>query len=88
MPKPGGELGAPIWNNILWYTINPEYMLTQDLSWAVGSLGMGRNRLALENGSTATKMTVLPRDGGRPLITSKDIWEQAHLGIADLEGAS
>ncbi len=56
-------------------------MINSAVSLAVGNLGKGMNRPALENLSTTTMMVVLPWDGGSPVIKSTERWDQGLQGI-------
>ncbi len=48
--------------------------------FAVGSLGWGINRAALENLSTTTRIVVLPCDSVSPVIKSMERWDQGGPG--------
>jgi hypothetical protein len=46
------------------------------ISFAEGTLGSGMKWVALENLFTTVRIVVLPPDGGRPVMKSRDIWDQ------------
>lgn len=54
-------------------------------SWAVsnadGNLDTWTKWAALENLSMIEKITVLPSDGGRPVMKSMEMWDQGWLGV-------
>lgn len=56
-------------------------MINSAVSLAVGNLGKGMNLAALKNLSIMTIMTVLPWDGGSPVMKSMERCDQDLLGI-------
>ncbi len=57
------------------------FITNSAVSLAVGSLGWGINRTALENLSTTTRIVVLPCDSGSPVIKSMERWDQGLCGM-------
>ncbi len=57
------------------------FITNSAVSLAVGSLGWGINRAALENLSTMTRIVVLPCDSGSPVIKSMERWDQGLCGM-------
>ncbi len=56
-------------------------MISSAVSLAEGNLGRGINHAAFENRSTTTRMTVLPWEGGSPVMKSRERCDHGLWGM-------